>query len=287
MPGSEMATPGMSPADAPAAGPRIGFGWVRHHRLRPVDHAFAYPGCFLLLPMRALARQPAPPLRRNRRAWFSFHDRDHGDGGPDALAWIESRLRAAGIDGVDGEIWLQTFPRLLGHVFKPVSFWYCLARDGRLVAVLTEVNNTFGQRHVYLLHGPELAWGREQRTGKCLHVSPFNQVEGGYRMRFLMARAETAAMTATAAVGDPVAAARHCVVRIDHDDAQGEVLRTSQSGALRALDAAALRHLAWHMPWHALAVTWRIHWQALRLALKGVRFFGTDGHARARRSAGT
>ena len=102
-----------------------------------MEHAFRYPGYFLLLPLRSLRTQPDPVLRRNRLGWLSFHDRDHGEGGPDALAWFEQLLHSEGIDDADGEIWLHTFPRVLGYVFKPVSFWYAHRADGSLAAVLT------------------------------------------------------------------------------------------------------------------------------------------------------
>ncbi|MFX8230918.1 DUF1365 family protein, partial [Acinetobacter baumannii] len=93
-------------------------------------HAFVYPSYFLWLPMRALRREASPGLNRNGRGWLSFHDADHGDGGADALAWAETLLAAEGITDADGEVWLQTYPRVLGYVFKPVSFWFCERRDG-------------------------------------------------------------------------------------------------------------------------------------------------------------
>ena len=76
--------------------PLLGMGEVRHRRLRPAVNAFAYPTYFLLLPMRALREQPSAALARNRFGLLSFHDRDHGDGGNDALAWIDPQLE---IDG--------------------------------------------------------------------------------------------------------------------------------------------------------------------------------------------
>ena len=125
------------------ARPFIGFGHVWHRRLRPVEHAFCYPGYFLLLPLRSLRKQPDAALRRNRWGWLSFHDSDHGEGGADALTWFDGVLHSEGIDDADGEVWLHTFPRVMGHVFKPVSFWYAHRADGSLAAVLAEVNNTF------------------------------------------------------------------------------------------------------------------------------------------------
>ena len=232
----------------------LGLGEVRHRRLRPREHAFAYPSYFLWLPMRALRREPSVPLNRNGRGWLSFHDADHGDGGADALAWLETLLTAEGIADADGEVWLQTYPRVLGHVFKPVSFWFCERADRSLAAVVVEVNNTFGERHCYLLRGPELAWGREQQAAKVFHVSPFCRVEGLYRFRFMRA-------------DDRI------VARVDHDDAQGALLHTSVSGHLQPLTTRSARAAFFAMPALTLMVVARIHWQALKLAFKRVPFF--------------
>ncbi len=240
------------------AGALLGIGTVRHRRLRPAAHAFAYSTYFLMLPMRALRRTPDPALARNRFGLIGFHDRDHGDGGPDALAWLESMLAAEGVTDADGEVWLQTYPRVLGYVFKPVSFWYCHRADGSLAAVLVEVNNTFGERHAYLLAGPELAFGREQSARKVFHVSPFCEVRGGYRFRF---------MRTTVRDIDRI------VARVDHDDEQGPLLLTSVGGVLAPLTARRIRHAFWRMPMMSFGVIARIHWQALRLALKRVPFF--------------
>ena len=243
-------------------GPFVGAGSVRHHRLRPVDHAFAYPIGFLLLPLRSLRSAPCPALRRNRFALVSFHDADHGDGGGDCLAWIEELLQSEGIADADGEIWLQCLPRMLGHAFKPASVWYCHRADGTLAAAVVEVHNTFGERHCYLLSGPDLRFGVEQAAAKVFHVSPFCRVEGQYRFRFLRT--------------DLGAGSTHpprVVVRIEHDDAQGPVVLTSISGALRPLTAGAMRAVFWRMPWMGLAVVARIHWQAMRLWLRRVPWF--------------
>jgi len=255
-------------AIAAAAAPQaqIGIGRVRHLRLRPVAHAFDYPTWFLMLPLRQLRHTPEPALHRNRRGWASFHDADHGDGGPDCLAWIDARLQAEGIDDAQGEVWLQTYPRLLGLCFKPVSFWFCHRIDGSLAAVVAEVNNTFGGRHSYLLAGPQLGYGRELAARKAMQVSPFCQVSGGYRFRFMRTWAGPA--------GQPA----RCVARVAHDDAHGPLLLTSVSGSLAPLTPAALRGVLWRMPLLVVGVVLRIHWQALRLWLRGVPFVGRDGH---------
>lgn len=233
---------------------QLGIGQVFHRRLRPREHAFAYPSYFLWLPMRALHQAPCPALNRNGRGWLSFHDADHGEGTGDALAWLEGLLATEGIDDADGEVWLQTYPRVLGHVFKPVSFWICERADRTLAAIVVEVNNTFGERHCYLLHGPDLDWGREQVAAKVFHVSPFCRVEGRYRFRFM--RQDT-----------------NIVSCVDHDDDDGPLLLTSLSGRLEPLTSRAARHAFFAMPALTLMIVARIHWQALKLALKRVPFF--------------
>ena len=238
----------------------IGRGQVRHRRLRPTEHSFAYRSYFLMLPMRALRREPCAALHRNKTGWLSFHDADHGDGGPDSLAWLDELLAAEGIADAQGEVWLHCYPRVLGYAFKPVSFWYCQRTDGALAAIVVEVNNTFGERHCYLLQGEGLGYGRELIAAKVFHVSPFCKVAGRYRFRFMQqADGENAGRT---------------VARIDHEDDAGPLLQTSVSGRLSPLTEASARAAFFAVPLMSLMLVARIHWQALRLALKRVPFFG-------------
>ena len=236
----------------------IGFGEVRHTRLRPRRHAFAYGTYFLMLPMRLLNDgQAMGSLAVNRPAALSFYDRDHGDGrGPaqgGALSWLKEVLQREGIPDVDGEIWLHTYPRVWGYTFKPVSFWYCHRADGSLRAIVVEVNNTFGERHCYLLDQPR--YGVEQVTRKCFHVSPFCSSEGQYRFRFMRTHHDKQERT---------------VARVDYDDGLGPLINTSVSGVLEPITAAAKRRALWRYPAMTFMVMARIHWQALHLWLKRI-----------------
>ncbi len=237
---------------------RLGIGNVRHARLRPTTNSFVYATYFLLLPMRTLRSHGNGALTRNRIGLISFFDRDHGDGRVDSLAWIDELLAAQGIGDADGEIWLHCYPRVLGFAFKPVSFWYCHRRDDSLAAVVVEVNNTFGERHCYVLDGDGLAFGREVQAGKAFHVSPFCRVEGSYRFRFMRTD-----LNAPDGVGRTVA-------RIDHDDANGPLIVTSVSGELAPLTARRIRLAFFSVPMMSFGVIAHIHWQAVKLWIKRV-----------------
>jgi DUF1365 family protein len=237
-------------------------GQVMHRRLRPVAHRFVYPVSYCLLPLTALEASSSRLFSINRFNLFSFHHADHGArDGSHPLPWIRALLDGAGVHA-DGEIWLQCFPRVLGYVFNPVSFWFCHGADGTLRAVLAEVNNTFGGRHHYLLahaDGSALQDGETLRADKVFPVSPFMAVGGEYRFRF-HAR-------------DDAGAPSWRLARIEHGDAAGDLLHTAISGRAMPLATGPLLRAALAFPLQSLAVMLRIHWQAFRLWIKGAPFF--------------
>jgi DUF1365 family protein len=238
--------------------PELLIGHVMHRRLRPAKNAFVYPVFFVRLPLARLAEADNVLFHVDRPGLMSFHQKDHGprDGSP-LLPWIQGLLRQHGLPD-DGEVVLQTFPRVLGYVFNPVSFWYCHDRHGALIAVLAEVSNTFGGHHDYLLFNPDrspLRDGQELRADKQFHVSPFCEVEGIYRFRFLVRE-------------------QRVVAHIDYDNSEGPLLLTAISGRVQPWSTAALLVAFLRMPLLTLGVMTRIHWQALKLWLKGVPFVG-------------
>ena len=248
--------------------PRLYIGQVMHRRLRPVAHAFVYPVFYVQLPLRDLESANCGIFSVDKPNLLSFRAADHGprDGSP-LLPWIGKLLRAQGLPD-DGEIVLQTFPRVLGYVFNPVSFWFCHDRNRNLIAVLAEVNNTFGGSHSYLLHndGRPLPERQQIRAEKRFHVSPFCTVAGHYDFHFRLDKSAQ-------------------VTRIDYDDgaaaAAGPLLLTAISGKPAGWGTAALLRAVLRMPLLTFGVVARIHWQALKLWLKRVPFHGARGEAPA------
>jgi hypothetical protein len=216
--------------------PSVLHGRVIHRRHRPVRNEFTYATFSLALPLSRLAELPALGLAYNRPALISFFDRDHGPRDGSALEpWIRGLLAAEGVDAA-GEIVLHAFPRVLGYVFNPVSFWVCHDRGGAVRAVLCEVCNTFGERHNYLLanaDGRPLASGQTLRSRKVFHVSPFCEVKGTYAFRFGFAVARWLARIDYA----------------DRDDAaqaiEAPLLETSISGEAVAISPREVRSLLW------------------------------------------
>ncbi|SKA22364.1 hypothetical protein SAMN02745126_04306 [Enhydrobacter aerosaccus] len=232
---------------------------VVHRRTRPATNSFRYRVPYLCLNLDALDHVGLHRLKIDRPGLVAFYRKDHGarDGG-DLLTWIRAILASHGLaDRARGAIVLMTLPRLLGFVFNPVSFWFCHDTDGSLQAVLCEVNNTFGESHCYLVHHTEPRPLEPQHWvdgRKVFHVSPFLPVDGTYRFRF---RFEV----------DRV------LVDVQYHDSDGLLLKTSVGGQRKRLDdPQLLRHFLLN-PTATFSVVARIHWQALRLWRKGIRWY--------------
>ncbi|WP_052190533.1 DUF1365 domain-containing protein [Chitinibacter sp. ZOR0017] len=232
-------------------------GQVMHDRLRPSRNRFVYPVFCLRLNLDRLSDAGNAWLGIDRWRPVCLRTRDYGPrDGSDLAHWARQLLAAQQISA-DGEIWLQTFPRVLGFVFNPVSFWYCHDRSGALVAVLAEVNNTFGDTHRYLLLGQDgKAIGADTPlyARKLMHVSPFCAVTGHYEFR-VRETAQTSLMA------------------IDYHDEHGLLLKTAIGGHRQPLTARNLAQALLAQPLLTLGVIGRIHWQALKLWWKKVPFY--------------
>ncbi len=230
-------------------------GTVVHRRLKPTQHRLSYSVFSVLLDIDELPKLH-PALRlfsHNRFNLYSFFDKDHGTAMGDLRAYVEGQLAAAGIDIAGGAIRLLCYPRVLGYVFNPLSTYFCHRPDGSLAAILYEVNNTFGDRHSYLIPARDGNPLVLQECAKALHVSPFLGMDMTYRFRILPP-------------GDTLA------IGVEVRDAEGPVLGASFSGRRVELSDGALARMVWQYPLMTVKVIVGIHWEALKLWRKGVRF---------------
>lgn len=230
-------------------------GSIAHSRLLPKPHAFTYPAFFVCFPLREKAALKSRLFSLNRFNLFSYHDADHGDGG-DGEAWVRNILQEHDITHASGDIYLLALPRMLGFVFNPVSFWLCHDPQLSLRAIVCEVRNTFGERHCYLLEaedGKIIDAHTRLKSQKVFHVSPFFEVKGQYHFRFLQASATR-------------------TVSINYQEDDELTLKTALTGEAETLSDRNLMTLFLALGWTTLLVVLRIHWQALRLCLKGIKF---------------
>jgi len=226
-------------------------GIVTHARLRPRRHALRYRIFMLLLDLDELEA-----LDRSLRLFSlgrfnltGFDPRRHGDGSARPLkAQVEDELAAAGI-AHGGPVRMLAMPRILGTGFNPLTVYFCHRADGALSAILYEVNNTFGERHSYLIPAEDAPVVR-QACEKGFYVSPFMDMDLRYAFR----------------VRPPAEAAQ---VLVDVDDAEGRVLATGFVGRRAELSDRTLLTAWLTHPWMTLGVLAAIHWEALAIWLKG------------------
>jgi DUF1365 family protein len=230
-------------------------GETYHGRRGAVKNAFRYSIDYVLLDADAPPRGPGL-FGRNRANLMSLQDSDHG-GKPKAgtgTAWVRDVLQEHQIH-LSGRIDLLAQPRLLGHVFNPVSFWLCHDDAGVLRVVITEVSNTFGQRHSYLCHHDDMREITKDETlsaTKIFHVSPFQPVEGGYTFRFDITD-------------------QHVHIVIDYTRGEGGLIATLK-GDRKPLTNASILKSALRRPFGSRRVLTLIHWQAIKLWFKKATF---------------
>lgn len=232
-------------------------GAVTHRRLRPRPHRLRYRVFSLLLDLDEIPAIAARLrlLSHRRFNLFGFDERDHADGsGAPLRGWVDRQLAAAGIDLEAGPIRLLAMPRVLGYGFNPLSVYFCHHRDGRLLALLHEVHNTYGERHTYLIPvtTPESPDAIRQDCAKAFHVSPFMAMNMRYEFRV---RAPDDALN----------------IVIRGTDADGPVIVASMAAERRELTDMALLRAFLRTPLLSLKVILGIHWEALRLWRKGLR----------------
>lgn len=238
-------------------------GTVMHERSFPRRHRLSYGVWYLLADLDELSEldRTVTGFAHNRSAAVSFHDADHGprDGSP-LRPWIEGRLAEAGVDLEGGPVRLLTFPRVFGYVFNPISVWFCHGPDDDLRAILYEVSNTFGEWHDYLVPvGPTDVTGNDRARSvrtifdKRLYVSPFIDMAATYDF--------------TTRVPD-----ERVSVVVRETAAGGRVLVATLGAARRPLTGRSLISVLTRYPLVTLKVIGGIHWEAMKLRLKGAPY---------------
>jgi uncharacterized protein len=222
-------------------------GQVVHQRHRPKRHHLRYRVFSVLIDLDELPQLDALRLfGHNRRALFSFRDADHGDGGP-LRDWVADQLASEGLPA-PARIRLLCYPRILSYVFNPLTVWYCDDAAGNPLATIYEVHNTFGERHTYVL--PSVA--AEQAADKEFYVSPFIDMDCRYEFRLSQPEKRVRVAINETQDGEPL-------------------LYAAFTGERRPFTDATLLNLFFTHPLMTFKVTAGIHWEALRLILKGIR----------------
>jgi len=227
-------------------------GHLQHRRLRPRLHNLRYRFFWMLLDLDELAQvsRRCALFSLDRFNLFSFHQSDHLAPGGDLRGQIRALLTRAQIEAT-GPIRVMCMPRILGHVFNPISLFFCHDAAGRLAAMIYEVNNTFGERHSYLFAADDLRVVAHS-CAKALYVSPFMGME--MRYEFLLTQPTD-----------------FHALRIDGHDRDGLLIATSFTSKRQELSDPALLARFFSHPLLTLKVVAGIHIEALILWLKGVR----------------
>ncbi len=232
-------------------------GQVWHARYMPVKNAFRYKVSYVSIPLSQLKSFNAGLFfGLNRPALISLYLKDYGSRGKQtAKDWISDQLTKSGSSIPDGEVVLVAMPRFAGYIFNPVCFWLCYDKENRLKAVLSEVNNTFGETHVYLCKKDdesEISKNDLLSADKAFHVSPFFTRAGGYQFRFGIDAAQIN-------------------ISIKYYSEEGaELLSTQLCGPLIADSKKARFQAVSYAPAISLISSLQIYWQAIRLKFKGL-----------------
>ncbi len=234
---------------------RLWTGKTVHHRYAPFQRRFAYDIALIDLDIDRLAEAGAQSwlFAVDRPGLFSFRPEDHGPKAKGAALrpWAEDMFRTAGVELAGGAVRLVTFPRHLFYKFAPLSLWYGYGPEGALRGIIYEVNNTFGERHCYVAAaGPERS---EHEAEKSFHVSPFMDVSGRYRFTL---RAPDGKLRVTVENWN-----------------EGQRSHMANINAIEwPANTASLARLALMQPFSSLGVTVGIHWQALKIWIRGAAY---------------
>jgi len=243
-------------------------GDLMHRRHQPRNHQFSYRLTSWLIDIDELAELDRLTLFGwNRSAPFRFNDSDYGTGdGRSPRQFIDTLLHEQGLPAA-ARVELLCQVRCLGHVFNPLAVWFCYNSDDQLSVTVYEVRNTFGQRHHYLVaEQPPGVRRHHHHCDKQFHVSPFMAMEADYHFHFKPP-------------------GENLCLHIRQQEHQRPLLDARWRGKRQPLCNKTLWQQLLRYPFNSLKVLTAIHWQALQLWRKGIRF--RKGPAQSRHGIST
>jgi len=229
-------------------------GKVIHRRFKPKEHYFKYNVFSLLIDIDELEiiENKIKIFSYNKFNIISFFEKDHGPrDGTSLKEWVIKNLNDIGIDNDRIQIKLFCYPRIFGYVFNPLSVFFIYDENSRLISILYEVKNTFGEQHTYIFKTDDEKVIVNDCTKK-FHVSPFIEMECHYYFRVLKP-------------SDKIS------VIIDQIDKDGKLLYASQDGKAKELNEKNLLFSYISHPLMTFKIIAAIHYEALKLWLKGIK----------------
>ena len=230
-------------------------GKVIHRRFKPKEHYFKYNVFSLLIDLDELEiiQNKIKIFSYNKFNIISFYETDHGPrDGTSLKRWIIKNLKDIGINNENIQIKLLCYPRIFGYAFNPLSVFFIYDQNSRLISILYEVKNTFGEQHTYIFRTDDNKTIKNN-CSKKFHVSPFIEMECHYYFRVLKP-------------SDKIS------VIIDQSDKNGKLLYASQDGKAKQLNEKNLLISYISHPLMTFKIIAAIHYEAFKLWLKGIKF---------------
>ena len=231
-------------------------GRVIHKRFKPKEHTFSYKVFSLFLDLDEINKidKEIPFFSYNKFNLISFHDKDHGDRNNNSLKeWVITNLKNIDINEKNIKIKILCYPRIFGYVFNPLSVFFIYDVNDKLIAILYEVKNTFGEQHTYIFKVEDDTKIFQHNCTKKFHVSPFIEMDCNYFFRILKP-------------------CERISVIIDQYQSNEKILYASQDGKRKDLNSRELLKSYIKHPLMTFKIISAIHFEAFKLWTKGIKF---------------
>ena len=230
-------------------------GQVIHKRFKPKEHFFSYKVFSLLIDLSELhlLDSELKLFSYNKFNLLSFYDKDHGPrDGTSLISWVKSNLNKKNINTDEIKIKILCYPRIWGYVFNPLSVFFIYDKSSNLISILYEVKNTFGEQHTYVFKIDKNNQLLDHSCSKKFYVSPFIEMNCSYNFKILKPENKLS-------------------VVINQNDSSGKILFASQDGSKKDLNNKNLMISYMSHPLMSFKIIGAIHFEALKLWLKGVK----------------